>query len=345
MRSSRVILEQRFQVNKSEAKKEKRLLSRKFWRWFFLIVVLFFLANLFIQIPRVFSTVRKPFTMLDASFANLERVDFSGRTNLLVVSTDKKNELIQVNVVTYEPQAKQIMFIDLPVQASVNLTSEKRTLSLLYQENFDRFFWHTSALLGVNLDGYLIVSEGASVNPQTIIDLRRDLFSVPFFWKIFEVRSWLNNHLVTNLTAAQVFQSARILKSTNPEKIVFLDLNETVDKLGFNQESLDQFLKSTFINSQVASEAVSVKIVNGSQVAGLGSSLKRVVSNLGSLVSAVDSGRAERTRIVAYSKKEPLAAKKMALFLGKKVEFEEKEGESSVLIILGEDFARELALD
>jgi len=322
-----------------------RRLQTKSWKWFFLIVFLFFVGNLFVQVPALVASAQKPFPALEAPFASSQRLDLKSRSSLLLARTDEKGALLELNVVTYDPDGKRITFISIPPQVSLNLPSEKDSLANIYPLSFDKVFWQSANLVGTTLDGYLVFQEGGSVGLDSVLALRKELFSLGFFLDFFKLRGWLNEHLQTNLSVDQLLSASRTLKGTNPENIVFIDLADTAGRDGFDQERMQSKLKSVFIDSEIASEALSVQINNGSGVVGLGSSFKQVVTNLGGRVVAVETGSEEKTRVIVHSQEKGLLTKKIAAFLGTEIELADGQGAGDIVVILGKDLPVRLRLD
>jgi hypothetical protein len=332
------------QGGKNAAKNSPRSLRAKFWKWFFLIVLIFFIGNLFVQVPRLIGALRNPFPAAPASFANVARLDLERRSGLLLLNVDNDNRLIAAQVATYDPYGKNLAFVQIPTTVSLNLPSEKDNLASLYQSSLDQVFWQTSNLLGTSLEGYLIFRDAAPLDSEQIMKTRGELFSLHFFASAFALRSWLNEHLQTKLTTGQLLSLARVLKGTNPEKISFVDLGETALREGFDQERLQSRLKSAFVDSEIADEALSVQIKNASGVVGLGNSFKQIVTNLGGRVISVETLSDDKTRVVLYSE-QTLLAQKMAAFLNVELARGEGEGEGDIVVVLGKDLKERLKLD
>jgi len=134
--------------------------------------------------------------------------------------------------------------------------------------------------------------------------------------------------LIFENTPAQCFHSTRHLSTCQC----------TID------EKLTNQTKPIFIDSAVADEAASVKIINGSQVPGAGALFKRLVTNLGGRVVGVDSQKSSATIIKVSTDKKKLATK-ISRFLDTKVEREKGEPAADVVIILGADLVKKLDLN
>ena len=317
----------------------------KFIRLFLLIVFLFFVGNLFVQIPPLIKKIQRPFETYGKGFANSKKLDLSSRASLLLLNYDREGRLEQAWVATYEASGKQISFVIIPTEIPIT-TKLDRKLSLreLIQEDFDRAFWEVATLVGSPLEGYVAFSDSSRFSQESILSARKSVLSLGFFLTLSAQKSWLDGHLKTNLTLGDLFNVFRSFKAVSTEALNFVDLGESVTGSSFDNEKLTNQTKPIFIDSEVADEAASVKIINGSQVPGAGALFKRLVTNLGGRVVGVDSQKSSATIIKVSTDKKKLATK-ISRFLDTKVEREKGEPTADVVIILGADLVKKLDLN
>ncbi|MDP2671254.1 MAG: LytR C-terminal domain-containing protein [bacterium] len=312
-----------------------------YWRVFLFIILIFFLANLVLQVLRLVGAIQKPFPSLAGAFASEKRLDLKQKSNLLLLRYSAEKTLQESWVLSYENSSRQLHFFKLPHQAS--LANEEKSLSEVFSASFDQNFWLSANLIGAPLDGYLAFRDLEAFSKEAFLESRRELFSLSFFFNFFGQKAWLDQHLATNLSSSQLIGVARIFKAVSLDKIDFTDLSGFAEKGVVEAEKIDREIGSLLIDPDIAEENSLVKIVNGSGVAGLGSNLKRIVTNLGGRSLTVESGNEKMTKVLAVDEDSKLA-RRIAGFLGVGVSKTNQTSEAEVEIFLGSDLAERLSL-
>lgn len=318
--------------------------GKKYWRLFLVILAAFFLINIFLRLPHWLVSVERPFAAEPASFANSQKLNLKNRSSLLLVRQNS-NQVREVTIVSFDPVGKQIAFISVPTGATFSAgVSGKTTFAQLLRANFDQGYWQLATLIGTPLQGYLVFKDSPDFSQENLTAARKDLFSLSFFASILERKSWLDDHLVTNLTVGEMIAAARSWKGVNSENTSFVDLDKSVGPDGFDPEALADETKFLFVDSQIADETASVKITNGTGVFGFGSDFKQLISNSGARVLSVDTSDSGKTRVIVHGDKKILAST-VAKFLNVSVEKGSSGEEEDVEIILGKDLAAKLGFN
>lgn len=273
---------------------------------------------------------------------NSKSADFSKRVSFLLLSKDG-DSVKQVFIASYDPQGKQINFLSLPIEVPIVVRlGEEFSLKQLCERNFEQCFWESAVLSGTTLEGYLSFAQG-TIDKDSVLETRKKLFSPSFFLNLFSTKSWLDENLKTNLSSKKLYDLAAKLKGTTTDNIYFLDLNDTLVEDKLDEEKLSSQTKDLFLDSSIANEASSVKIVNGTNVSGLGSNFKRIVDNLGGRVLSVTSAKSEKTQVRLHSDKKELA-ERLAAFLNVELARSSEGFEADIEVVLGSDLLENIGL-
>jgi hypothetical protein len=111
--------------------------------------------------------------------------------------------------------------------------------------------------------------------------------------------------------------------------------------------NISDIAKNIFFDRKILDEAASITVVNSSQVSGVGSTLASYIANLGATVIDVETGEhiEEGGLLVVRNKKSDITKRLKSLIGFREKEASEQEDFSGdLLILIGEDAARELTL-
>lgn len=120
-----------------------------------------------------------------------------------------------------------------------------------------------------------------------------------------------------------------------------LPINYIYDKkISISQDSstLDKIIPQLFSDETIEKENLSIKIVNGTDVAGLGNRLGRLISNMGGNVVIIASAdRTENSSQISYFGKKTYTVEKISKILGFKLNRLDKKAIADIVIMIGED--------
>lgn len=102
--------------------------------------------------------------------------------------------------------------------------------------------------------------------------------------------------------------------------------------------SIDKISSSRFVDYTLSQENISIQIVNGTGVSGLGNRLARLITNMGGNVVSVETsdGLIKQSKIT-YQRKKTYTLEKLIKVLGFPSSFAEEKGIADVVLTVGED--------
>lgn len=335
----------RVQMQKNERRKRQTVLI---FRLILVFTVGLVLLNLAFRLPAIYTKFAKPFQNLQSEFYRDVRIDFSNRTNLLLIGTANQ-ELKELALASIEPGRKKIILLSLAPETLVFGKEQPKKLSDLVvfkqnnPENIEQLAAATLEILGYFSDGYILLSDSSAWISKKNLNqfVENSTFSPNFIFNLTKNKKYLDEHLFTNLTIGEFYTLNTQIKKIPPERFDFVDTREFLNKQGFieSQKLLNE-VSVKLNDSKVAEGNYAVEIINSSGVGGLGSVIKNLVSNLGANVVSVSSTPNLQTesKILVKEKNNHLA-KRLETVLKTKMQVG-KTDSLDVRIILGEDFGK-----
>ena len=102
--------------------------------------------------------------------------------------------------------------------------------------------------------------------------------------------------------------------------------------------SINSFTSSSFIDPQVANDKVTIEVVNGTQVYGLGNRFANLLTNMGAdVVLVTSSDEEQKYSKVTYTGDVNYTIKKIGEILGVSPEQTSQRDISDVTVIIGDD--------
>lgn len=145
----------------------------------------------------------------------------------------------------------------------------------------------------------------------------------------------------TDLTLIDVLRFYIFAKSLSRQVITFKELAVEEYNTVASQAAIDTIVSQLFFDPSFTSEKVSIQVVNGSEVQGLGNRLGRLITNMGGNVIMVTSANQvyPRSEILATNT-DSYSVAKLAKTLGLTVREVKKDGISDIIIHMGKDNQR-----
>lgn len=138
---------------------------------------------------------------------------------------------------------------------------------------------------------------------------------------------------LTIIDAARLFLFAQTVPGQNLR-------NEEVSRFG-SGVSLDSKAASLFTDSRITDEKVTIEIVNGTDVSGLGNKVARMILNIGgNIISVTTARKTVNTSTIQYSQKTYTFERLEKLFDFQAIQ-KKQTGISDIIITIGEDRAEE----
>lgn len=167
---------------------------------------------------------------------------------------------------------------------------------------------------------------------------------IDFLEKEDGVESILRNSLVnlnsidTDLTFIDLIRLWYFVK-TQPSHVIISKELEDLSKKGVNQEyAIDKLSSKLFSDYTVLSEKLTIQIVNGTNISGLGNRLARFISNNGgNVVSVLTSEKDLEKSQILYNGELFYTYKRLYKILGFPLEKSQSVVISDVIIIIGKD--------
>jgi len=140
-------------------------------------------------------------------------------------------------------------------------------------------------------------------------------------------------NLRTNLTILDILR-LYLFSKTLPINYIYDKKISTLD----NASTLDKIIPPLFSDEIIEKENVSIKIVNGTNVTGLGNRLSRVISNIGgNVVIIASSDSMENLSTISYFGKKTYTVEKISKILGFKLNKLDKKAIADIVIVIGKD--------
>lgn len=140
-------------------------------------------------------------------------------------------------------------------------------------------------------------------------------------------------NLKTNLTIVDILRLFIFSKTLPINYIYDSKISTSIDP-----SSLDKIIPSLFSDEIIEKENESIKIVNGTDVAGLGNRLGILISNIGgNVVIIASSDRAENLSTISYFGKKTYTVEKITKILGYKLNKLDKKTIADIVIVIGKD--------
>jgi len=172
-------------------------------------------------------------------------------------------------------------------------------------------------LLEIPIDGF-IAFKSQDLNQK--IDL---LFKSAFF---------SYNNLKTNLTVIDLLKLATLTRAI-PENSINIVIIKDVSQLDLNKV-VERLVTDAFIEN----DHQTIKIVNGTEVSGLGNRLARFVTNMGGNVIMVETeSNKEKKSFISYTDKKTYTVERLQKILGYEVVKNKDNTISDITIAIGED--------
>ncbi len=234
------------------------------------------------------------------SFLLLQASLFDGQHRFTVFVKDSKGES---ELISFAPDSKTIAMLVLP--KGKNDT----------QKSVEKF-------LGIPVDGFI---QGEKQYVQEEKD-------IPLF-----VRNLIFNYnrLQTNMTPIDLVRLWFFAKSVPTYSIVIQHLSTPVDQL-----VMDKRMVTLFSDNSVSQEKLSIQIINGTGVAGLGNRLARIITNMGGNVVVVSTANTVvKTSHIAYYGQQSYTAQKLNKILNASLSTMQKPEISDIIVTIGMDQA------
>ncbi|MEK7534583.1 MAG: LytR C-terminal domain-containing protein [Patescibacteria group bacterium] len=178
----------------------------------------------------------------------------------------------------------------------------------------------------LNINRFLeIPIDGEAKSSLTIKDFKVSDLMLKFILNYKSIR--------TNLTIVDILRLYLFSKT--------LPINYIYDKkisTSENVSSLDKIIPPLFSDEIIEKENVSIKIVNGINVTGLGNRLGRLITNMGgNVVIIASSDSNENISTISYFGKKTYTVEKISKILGFKLNKLDKKAIADIVIVIGKD--------
>ncbi len=183
-----------------------------------------------------------------------------------------------------------------------------------------------------NGDGSLSKTYGIIIDGKVVLknDLSSKNISTTLIKSVFPFGNSVKDLTIIDLTRLFLFS-----RTVSQNSIYERELLKQYNKV---QQST--IVSLSFTDPQIYQENQSIKIVNATNVYGLGGRLATLINNLGGNVILVTSEEKEiKTSKISYSKEKTYTVKRLEEYLGFPLEKMDKKGIADVIIIIGKDKA------
>ncbi len=175
---------------------------------------------------------------------------------------------------------------------------------------------------GIAIDGYVITQEGDAVGTDM----------ATFLWS-----SLLNTTLwQSNLTALDKIRLLILAKNVSTN-------NRTLEQITLSEQTPDinTLIATALTDQDLASENISIQIINATGVSGLGQRLGKVLTNRGANIVDVSSAQnTQRTTTMAYYGNESYTGDRLQKYLGLTATKLHKQTIADIVITIGNDKKR-----
>lgn len=197
-----------------------------------------------------------------------------------------------------------------------------------------------SQTLAVPIDAVLVRKEGTT----SVFD-GRDAFGVAGLFRTVSTNKLLGR--VSNLTLYDFIRLWIFANTLKKGTIAVIDVSaslaaesfELPDKtqgLTIDKERFGKTAAKYFLDKAVASENLTIELLNGTNTAGLANDFAMLVANLGGKVISTGKSQADREETVVFTKSKNYTAEKLAKLLGGKLIFSiPKDSRADIQVVLG----------
>lgn len=284
---------QGFTQSRALAKDKRNKQTKRLFRVLFLIVSGVVVLTLIARLPPLVSGVIRPFPNIHNDLVNYNKIDFKYRTNILLI-TYSANELREISLGSLDPTDKKVQILSLDPEQKISGKEKDYTLNELFalkvkdSKYLERLTAKIIETLGFPVDGYIMLDQRESWQQKDQLEgVANEIFSFGFFFKFFHTKAYLDSHLKTNLSVAQLNTLITKVKNLRPDRFSITKLKGGEDVLGYLQpSSLNKNSGVLLTDSQVSNDELAVEVVNASSVSGAGTMFKNILNNFG--VNVVD---------------------------------------------------------
>jgi hypothetical protein len=325
-----------------KTKKEKR--KNRLLKFFFLIILLIVAANLLVRGSALIKELNRPFARSPGDNKKIAELNFSYRTNLLLVNYEEDYWLNDIAIVSYEPGDRRlsVLLFDL----TKNKSLQKSARSAFRKQGIDGLQRFVGNSLGVTIDRYLALkSDNPAFNPEDFLQVKKQLESPFIFFKVFSLKQQMSPLLQTNSTSSDLLKILWRIRSANFEEKDIMHLPKLGEE-GLAGEKTISLVSNLFLDRKVLDEGASFTIRNSSGKKGLGNTLEQYLTNLGATVVTVESSEETKSETLLFVRNsKPVAEKRLLSIITFKKKGEEGEKFSGdMLVVLGADSTSELTL-
>ena len=198
----------------------------------------------------------------------------------------------------------------------ISLSPDSKEISV-FKLNDSVKFAEVGRFLEIPIDGFIV---------QNSLDLNQKVDSL-------FVKTILNyNKLKTNLTIIDLLKLT-MLARTIPESSVNVKIVGDVNGL-----ELDKVVGRLASDTSIEKDHQTIRIINGTEVIGLGNRLARLVTNMGGNVIIVATENSSKKKsVILYIDKKTYTVERLQKVLGYEVAKEENNAISDITIVIGED--------
>lgn len=319
-------------------KQKNKNVKKRLLKLVFLIIVIFIAVNLATKIPKIAKFFTQPFDRLSGDKLDNEALDFTYRSNFLLLTYLSDQILLNVALVSYEPKDKNITFInfDLPNNTQIR----KRVNSIFRNDGVGQVQKYISLGLFVPIDRYVAV-EKVEFSEDYLKKVKEDLKLPSVIFKAAFLDEIFGPKLKTNMSSKEFLDFLFKLRDSNGFVYKKIETPSLPDR------QVLASLQNQFIDNKIIDEGASVILVNGSGQSGLASILKGYITNLGAyVVSIEDLDRpVEKSSVIIRNNKEAIISRIKYILDYEKKTKENNDFSGDILILIGKDAIERLTLE
>lgn len=152
------------------------------------------------------------------------------------------------------------------------------------------------------------------------------------------------NKIKTDLTIIDLIRLWLFAASTAPHDITTKEISLTKDNIEAQKLIMDTTLTPQFFTDySLASEQVSIQIINATGINGLGNRLAKLISNMGgNVISVITSDSLSNRSSISSYKKNTYTVQKLSSFLKLPTKEEQNTGLFDIVILVGKDKALDI---
>jgi hypothetical protein len=176
------------------------------------------------------------------------------------------------------------------------------------------------------------LGETLAVAPDAVIQAKENLPVGDDVTGTMMATVWQFATVHTDMTIIDVIRLSLLSKSIQEENKIIKELN-----LSRQESDIDKIILSFFGDGTISSENLSIRIVNASDIPGIGGRLERVLNNLGcSVIRVATAHSQEQKSKIEYAAEETYTVKKLKRVL-KLPAYLQTESTADIVITIGED--------